>query len=414
MAATVSLAGLVSAEGRQDPFRYYAWLHEQGEVARLRRGERHAAVVYGYRAANQVLRDPNFRVLDAAFLDCSSTQWRNHLSIRTLQSSIFFARPAAHALLRQVFGQVLTPRRVGALEPLVARITDRFTDELTRLTTGGTPVDFMAQYAVPLPGAVIGELFGVPEHDQAWLPERVRDFDAVLELGLRPIRQVRAADTAAQELISYFEQLLAERRKHPGDDLVTGAAALVDSGRGQFTEEELLANLVIVFNAGFRTTSNLLGNGLVLLLGQPDLLAALRADLSLAPAYVEEMLRYEPVVHFAVRYAEADTEIADAPVAAGQTVLILMGAANRDPRWFAHPDRFDPSRHNNATHLAFSAGPHHCFGGPLARLEAATALGRLLAAFPRLSLAAPPPPRYNLMLRGYDHLLLHAEGAKAA
>lgn len=410
MAATVSLAGLVSTEGRQDPFRYYAWLHERGEVARLERGEHHAAVVYGYRAVNQVLRDPNFRVLDAAFLDCSNTQWRNHLSIRTLQSSIFFARPALHVPLRQVFGQVLTPRRVSALEPMVVRITDRLTDELGRLAAGGTPVDFMAQFAVPLPGGVISELFGIPEHDQAWFPERVRLFDAVLELGLRPIRQVRAADAAAEDLISYFKQLLTERRKHPGDDLVTAAAAaLGGGGQGQFSEEELLANLVIVFNAGFRTTANLLGNGLVLLLGQPDLLAALRADPPLAPAYVEEMLRCEPIVHFAVRYAVAGTEIAGVEVAAGQTVLILMGAANHDPRWFAHPDRFDPSRPNSATHLAFSAGPHHCFGGALARLEAATALGRLLAAFPRLSLAAPPPPRYNLMLRGYDHLLVHAE-----
>ena len=409
MTATVSLAGLVSADGRQDPFRYYAWLHEQGEVARLARGEQHAAVVFGYRAANQVLRDPNFRVLDAAFLDGSGTQWRNHLSIRTLQSSIFFAPPAAHALLRQVFGQALTPRRVSAIEPVIVRITDRLTDELARLAIDGAPVDFMARFAVPLPGGVIGELFGIPEHDQPWFPERVRLFDAVLELGLRPMRQVLAADAAAEELISYFRQLLAERRKHPGDDLVTAAAAaLADSGHGQFSEEELLANLVIVFNAGFRTTANLLGNGLVLLLGQPDLLAALRADPSLAPAYVEEMLRCEPIVHFAVRYAEADTQIHEVEVAAGQTVLILTGAANRDPRCFAHPERFDPGRHNSATHLAFSAGPHHCFGGALARLEAATALGRLLAAFPRLSLAAPPPPRRNLMLRGYDHLLVCA------
>jgi cytochrome P450 len=408
MTAAVSLAGLMSEEGRRNPFRYYAWLHERGEAVPVLPGERHAAVVHSHETVSRVLRDPDFRVLDAAFLDRSGTRWRDHLAIRTLQNSIFFAHPAKHALLRRVFGQVLTPRRVSALEPVVSRITDRLTDRLAGLAAGGTPVDFMAEFAVPLPGGVIGELFGVPELDQAWFPPRVRLFDAVLELGRRPLRQVLAANAAADELISYFARLLAERRKNPGSDLVSAVAALADGGQGQFTEAELLANLVIVFNAGFRTTSNLLGNGLALLLRQPDLLAALRADPSLAPAYAEEMLRCEPTLHFVERYAAADTEIAGVDVAAGQRVLVLMGAANRDPRWFAEPDRFDPSRHNSVTHLAFGAGAHHCFGGALARLEALTAFRRLLATFPQLTLAAPPPPRYSLSLRGYDQLLVQS------
>ena len=159
----------------------------------------------------------------------------------------------------------------------------------------------------------------------------------------------------------------------------------------------------MVFNAGFRTTANLLGNGLALLAARPDALAALRADESLAPSYVEEILRFDPPVHFAVRCAAADAEIAGVAVRQGQLVLILTGAANRDPRRFADPDTFDPGRPDNH-HLAFSVGPHYCLGAILGRVEGRIAFTRLFDRFADLALAGPPPQRRALMLRGYDRL----------
>ncbi|HEX4727354.1 MAG TPA: cytochrome P450, partial [Jatrophihabitans sp.] len=146
-------------------------------------------------------------------------------------------------------------------------------------------------------------------------------------------------------------------------------------------------------------------NGLPVLLAHPDAAAELRADPGLAPRFVEELLRYEPPVHFAVRTAGSDTEIAGVPIGKGQLVVVLTGAANRDPRRFDQPNAFDPHR-ADLEHLAFSIGPHYCLGAGLGRVEGAVALPRLLRRFPDLALAGPPADRHALMLRGYDQLLV--------
>ncbi|WP_208297640.1 cytochrome P450 [Actinophytocola oryzae] len=395
------LRHLLGDEGRRDPYPVYRRLHDLGPVAALPDGNRYAAVVHGHDAVGQALRDDNLRVLDAAYLDRAGTRWREHPAVRTLQSSLFHASGAKLAYVRRLFGQAFGPTRVTALEPMLDRITGALLDRLAALGANGTPVDFMAEFALRLPSDVIGELFGVPASDRSWFPSRVAAFDAVIEVGQRPFREVRAADAAAEELTAYFADLLATRRADPGDDLVS-ALATTDTG---LTEVELLASLVIVFNAGFRTTTNLLGNGLRLLVDHPELLAALREDHALAPAYVEEILRLEPAVHVATRYAVETTDIAGVSIPEGRPVVILTGAANRDPRRFPDPDRFDPTRADNH-HYSFSAGPHFCIGAALGRAETGLALPRLLSRFPSLALASPPGPRRHLVLRGYDRLEL--------
>lgn len=394
------LAELLSETGRRDPYPIYARLHRIGPAIALPPDDRHAAVVHGYDAVGHVLRHPDFRVLDAAYLDRTSTRWREHAAVRTMQSSLFHAGGDHLARIRRLFGQAFSATRAATQEPAVRRIIDDLLDRFAALGAGGTPVDFMAHFALRLPSDVIGDILGVPAPDRADFPRRVRAFDAILELGQRSFRELLAADTAAEELTAYFAGLLAERRERPGDDLVSALAAADHDG---ITEPELLANLIVVFNAGYRTTANLLGNGLRLLLTHPEATDALRADPTLAPAYVEEILRFDPPVHFAVRYAAQDTDVAGIPVPRGRSVLILTGAANRDPDRFPDPDRFDPTRRDNR-HYAFSAGPHLCLGAALGRLEGRLALPRLLARFPDLAPAAPPPPRHHFMLRGYDRL----------
>ncbi len=401
MTTSVSLAGLLSEEGRRNPYGFYARLHELGEALPLGPDDRYAAVVCGYEAVDRVLCDPSFRVPDAEYRDRSDTWWRDHPVVRTLLTAFPNVNGADHARVHRLFGQAFTARRVAALEPDVIRRTDRWLDRLAELGAGARPVDFMAEFAVPLPVDVIGDLLGVPEQDRAWLPRQVQDFDAILELGRRSLRELKAANTAAIELSGYFAELLASRRANPRDDLISELARLNDPG--QLSEPELLASLIITFNAGFRTTAGMLGNGLVLLLQHQDALAELRADPSCAPAYVEEILRYEPPLHFAVRFAAQDTEIAGVPVAAGQPVLVLIAAANRDPRRFPDPDTFDPTRTGNH-HLTFSAGPHFCLGAALGRMEGRLALPRLLSRFPMLALATGPGERRKLMLRGFDEL----------
>src|SRR3984885_2316725 len=371
MGPAASLSDLLSDEGRRDPYRFYARLHERGEAVPLGPADRYAVVVCGYEAVNRILCDPGFQVPDADYTDRSGRWWRNHPVVRTLLTALSNLNGPDHARVRRVFSQSVTTRRVNALEPAITRITDRWLDRLAELGAGARPVDFMATFAVPLPLDVIGELVGVPEPDRAWFPPRVRDFDAVVELGPHSLRQVRAANVAAGELTSYFT--------------------------------ELLASLIVMFNAGFRTAANMFGSGLALLIEHPQSLAALRADPSLAPSYIEEILRYEPPLHVAVRFATQDAQIAGVPVRAGQLVLILIAAANRDPRRFADPDEFVPTRRDNH-HLTFGAGPHYCLGAALGRLEGKLALPRLLSRFPALTLAAEPGERRQLMLRGFDHL----------
>ncbi|MCE6996428.1 cytochrome P450 [Saccharothrix sp. S26] len=394
--STTWLGELLSEDGRRDPYPVYARLHEHGPVVGLPHGSKHAAIVHGHAAVGRVLRDPDFHVLDAEYLDRGSTRWRAHPAVRTMQHSLFNDSGDHLARTRRVFGQAFGSTRVSALEPMITRITDHLLDRLA--DAGGAPVDFMTRFALRLPSDVIGEVLGVPERDRAAFPDRVRTFDAILELGQRSLRELRAADTAAEELTSYFAGLVAARRAAPEDDLISVLAA-----SDALSEPVLLANLVVVFNAGFRTTANLLGNGLHLLLTHPDALDALRADPATASSCVEEVLRFDPPVHFAIRYATKDTEVEGVEVPRGRTVLILTAAANRDPSRFADPDRFDPSRTDNH-HYAFSAGPHFCVGAALGRAEGRIALSRLVARFPFPALAAPPGPRHHFMLRGHDRL----------
>jgi cytochrome P450 len=398
MSGTAWLPELLSVAGRQDPFPIYARLHELGPVVALPPDSKHAAIVHGYDEVGAVLRDENFRVLDAEYLDRTSTRWREHAAVRTMQNSLFHARGDRLARVRRLFGKAFSATSAARLEPMIDRSTESVLDRLATLGADGAPVDVMANFALRLPSDIVSEILGVPEPDRAAFPSRVRAFDAILEAGQRTFRELRDADTAADELTSYFAGLVADRRARPGDDLVS-ALAMADG----LAEPELVASLIVVFNAGFRTTANLLGNGLRVLLAHPAALAALRADPSLAPSYIEEILRLDPPVHFAVRFAVQDADIAGVAVPAGRSVLILTAAANRAPDRFADPDRFDPARVDNQ-HYAFSAGPHFCLGAALGRMEGRIALPRLLARFPLLALATEPRPREHLMLRGYDRL----------
>jgi cytochrome P450 len=403
MRADLSLQELLSDAGRRDPYPFYARLHRHGEAVALSENDRFAVAVCGHAAATEVLRDPAFTVLDARYLDRGSPGWRDHAVLRILQDSMFNASGTDHARVRRLFGRCMTGAQVAALEPLITRITDGLLDRLAEAGSAGRPVDFMSDFALPLPSDVIGELLGVPEADRASLLPQVRVFDAVLELGQHSFRQIRAADAAATALAGYFGDLLAERRAQPRDDLISSLARLQAEDRELISDAELLANLIVVFNAGFRTTANLLGNGLPILQAHPGALAALGGDPSLAASCVEEILRFDPPVHFAVRCAAEDSEIAGVPVRQGQLVLVLMAAANRDPRRFDRPDVFDPARADNH-HLSFSGGPHYCLGATLGRAEARIAFPRLFARFPGLRTAERPAERRALMLRGYGRL----------
>ncbi|MFL6145684.1 MAG: cytochrome P450 [Labedaea sp.] len=400
---TVSLRELLSRDGRRNPYPHYAELHRHGPVARLTGDEfRFDIVVHGFEAANKVMRDTAFRVMDADYPDRKNAAWREHTALRTLLASIFFTDGPEHLRVRRLFSQVFTPRRIAALEPAVIRIINARLDRLAELGADGSPVDFMSEFALPIPSDVIGELLGVPEQDRSWFPDRVRAFGAILDLGSGMWRYLQAADRAAGELSEYFAELVERRRSEPQDDLVSALAQAQADG-APLGDAELVANLLTMFNAGFVTTTHLIGNGLTLLLDRPDLRSTLLAEPDRAPAYIEEILRYEPPTHFSIRWATADTELMGVPVPEGSRILVLFGAANRDPDRFADPDTFNPLRTDTQV-LSFGGGLHYCLGAALSRLEGQLALPMVFERFPRIAVAGLPGERDKLMLRGYDSL----------
>lgn len=408
MQTVVALKDLFSAEGRRDPYPFYAELHRMGQASPLDPGvDRYSVVVNGYEAIERLMRDPAFRMLDAAYLDQLDGRveplWRRRPSLRVLQETVFFLNPPDHPRLRRPLAQAFTARRVAQLEPAIVRLIEHRLDRIEELGAGGAPVDFMATFAYPLPSDVIGELVGVPEQDRAWFPARSEPFSLVLEPGPQNWRYLQAGDAAAGELTAYFAELVAARRADPGDDLTTALIQAQASGSADFSDEELVANLIGLYNAGFLTSVHSIGNGLTLLLDRPSLLARLRDRPELSPAYVEEILRFKTPVQFGVRWAAEDTEIMGVPVPAGGELLVLLGAANRDPRRFPEPDVFDPSRPDNHT-MSFSVGPHYCLGAALSRLEIQLALPMVFRRFPKLALAGPPRTLDLMTFHGYQEI----------
>jgi cytochrome P450 len=405
--AEVSLIPLNSDAGRRNPYPIYAELHQMGQLCRVTPGEGHRYdfVVHGYEAAGQVLRDPAFKVMDSTMMTFRPS-WAAHRAHAVFMNSMFFTNAPRHTRMRRMFNQAFTPRRIAGLEPAIDQITDDLLTRLSEQTAGGDKIDFMAEFAFPLPANVLGELLGVPEPDRAWYRPRAMALGALLELGGATDENVRNANKAAEEITEYFADLAAKRRAEPRDDLISALVQALESDGEQLTHQELVANLIVLFNAGFVTTTHLLGNGLTLLLERPDQLARLREHPELAPGYVEEILRCEVPTHFGVRWATADTEVAGVPVPKGSAVLILLAAANRDPKRFADPDRFDPSRTDSST-LSFGGGAHYCLGAALARLEGERGLTKLLDRFADISLAEPPGTPRQLMLRGYEQLWVH-------
>jgi cytochrome P450 len=399
--AAQAVLGLHSDAGRADPYRYYAVLHEHGRAVRFAEPVAgYDAVVHGYEAVDQVLRDGTFHLMDAGYEDSQSTHWRDHQALRTLKDSIFYLNGPEHLRIRLLFNQAFTARRVNQLRPAIIRLTQAALDRVAEAGRDGAPVDFMAEFAFPLPSNIMGELIGVPEEDRNWYRPRARAIGEILDLDTITWRTMRNADRAATELTGYFAGLVDKRRDEPTDDLISG---MLQNQAEWLDDPTLFANLITVFNAGFVTTTQLFGHTVALLLRRPEMLAALRADPALVAPYVEEILRFEPPVHFVIRVATVDSEVQGVEIPAGSRVLVLIGAANRDPVRFPGPDEFDPYR-QSSPQIGFGAGAHYCLGAALTRVEGALAIPMLFDRFPDLALAGEPGTPKQLTLRGYDTL----------
>jgi cytochrome P450 len=279
-------------------------------------------------------------------------------------------------------------------------MADGLLDAMADRGADGSAVEFMHDFAYLLPVTVICELIGIPEADREGFRPVARDLAGVFEV--TDIDTLPAINAAATELLAYFTALAAERRAAPRDDLLSNLLAVSDSGDGRLDEAELLHNLTLLLVAGFETTTNLLGNGLQIVLRDPPAGEAVRDGSVPASAFVEEVLRYDSPVQLTSRIGY-DTSLGGVAVAEGTGVVTLLGAGNRDPRRFTDPSRFDPARPDGGP-LSFGGGAHFCIGAALARLEGAVAFPRLLRRFPKISPAGEPTRRDRLLLRGFDTL----------
>ncbi|MDG4757884.1 cytochrome P450 [Micromonospora sp. WMMD710] len=397
------LTGLYSEEGRQNPYPWYAGLHRFGPVSAVPARAEHrtvAAVAVGYDLIDGLLRDPEWTKQPPP-------GWQEHQILRTFQTSMMFVNPPDHTRMRHVFSRTFTPRRLGALEPVIVRVVDELLDRMA--DAGSDVVDFVADFAYPIPALVMAEFIGIPVKDLAWYRERVERIDEFLDVAGKTPQRLAAANAAAEELRVFYRELLAHRRRSPGDDLLSGLVEALDSGEVELTEEELVSNLIVLFNASFVTTVYMFSNGLPLLLAHPETVAALPGDQELTTGCVDEVLRLESPVHFLARAAPTDTVLDGVPVARDDNVLIIIGAANRDPARFADPDAFDPTRPGPPS-LAFGVGPHFCLGAAVSRLEGRLALPRLFARFPDLTVTETPTYSGSLFLRGIDKLLISTGG----
>jgi cytochrome P450 len=391
------LAGrLFSPAGAADPYPIYRRLREIAPIHRSGMGH---CLLSRHEDIHTVLQHPGAgKDVMALIRGQQVADWERHPSLTRLVHNMIFENPPEHTRLRRLVSKAFTHRALAERLPEIERRVDEL---LAPLGDGGT-VDLLEAFAFPLPIAVIGTLLGVPAADWPQFQDLVRDVTLALEPAVTA-EQLARADAAAVGLDDYFRGLERERRARPQDDLFSQMIAAEDNG-DRLTERELLSLAQLLFGAGFETTTNLIGNGLVALLDRPDQLQLLRDDPELIPDAVEELLRFDGSVQLTMRRAFTDVPVGDTVIPEGSSMVALLGAGNRDPQRYPDPDRLDVTRTGSRV-LSFGGGPHLCLGAALARIEGKFAFAGLLRRFRTIELAGGPLRwKSSLVLRGLHDL----------
>ncbi|MFJ5637153.1 cytochrome P450 [Streptomyces goshikiensis] len=383
-----------------DPHSAYARLREAAPVRRIEGTDgRPAWLVTRYDDVRAALADPRLS-LDKR--NAAEGGYRGLTLPPALDANLLNMDPPDHTRIRGFVTRAFTARRVEQLRAPMRESADRLLDALGPQGT----TDLMASYAAPLPIIVICDLLGVPE-------EHRRDFRAWTDALIAPDpARPGAAKEAVAAMLGFFLELVAHKRERPGADLLSDLVAVRDSDGDRLTEDELLSLAFLILVAGYENTVQLIGNAVLALLRHPYQLAVVRKDPSRLRAAVEEAARYEGPALLAIRrFATEDVTLSGVTVPAGETVLLSLAAANRDPDRFSGPDLFDVFR-DTAGHLALGHGIHYCLGAPLARAETEIALAALLDRFGALALAEPEAgPRWRPSLRARGLLELRVRYA---
>ncbi|MGW4752132.1 cytochrome P450 [Streptomyces chartreusis] len=305
--------------------------------------------------------------------------------------------PPDHTRIRRLVSKAFTPRTVEQLKPYVRQLAGELVAGLVEAGGG----DLLTDVAEPLPVAVIAEMLGIPESDRGQLRPWSADICGMYELSPSPETAEKAV-RASVEFSDYLLELIAARRKEPGEDLISGLIAAHDEG-DRLTEQEMISTAVLLLNAGHEATVNATVNGWWALFRNPGQLSALRADHSLIPSAIEELMRYDTPLQLFERWVLDEIEIDGTTIPRGAEIAMLFGSANHDPEVFEAPAALDLTRKDNP-HISFSAGIHYCIGAPLARIELAASMSALLEQAPTLRAAADPERKPNFVIRGLEGL----------
>ncbi|MBV8190509.1 MAG: cytochrome P450 [Alphaproteobacteria bacterium] len=382
-----------------DPYPFYARLRELAPVFRTPQG---FWLITRYEDANFALRDKRFGkdFLATMARRYGDTAVATEPAIASLARTMLVLDPPDHTRLRGLVNKAFTARRVADMRPRIKALVDQ---QLDRVVEQGH-MDVMRDLAHRLPVIVICDMLGIPEEHRAPFLTGSTVNGRILEPVPMTREEIDQANFATELSAVYFNQLCELRRREPKDDLATELVRAEEAG-DKLTSEELQANINLLFGAGHETTTNLIGNGLLALHRQPEQWERLKADPSLVPNAVEELLRYDSSVQLTGRVTNAEVEIGGVKIEPKESVIILLGAANRDPAQYPDPDRLDVGR-ANIRPLSFGGGIHHCLGAQLARLEAELVFTALIERLPNIELPYKDSPawRRSFTLRGLSKL----------
>lgn len=403
-AEEVALELFGTSEGRRDPYPRYHRLRELEPVHHNR--ELGMWYLTRYEDCAAMLRDPRFgknypQQMESMF----GPGWREHPSLARGESSMLNLEGAEHSRLRRMVVQNFSRRSIDCMRDVIERFVNDALDPFAEAGGG----DLLATLAFPMPVRVIGELLGVPEEDRPQFRGWVLDLTAVFEMQVSD-EQLAAADAAQLQIRDYFDQLIEEKRRRPDEKLLSRLVHLeVDGDR--LSQDELATMALLVFAAGFETTTNLIGNSMLGLLRHPDQMKLLREQPELYATLPDELLRYDGTAQMVVRHTHDAVEFGDVTIPADETVFAIIGSANHDPAEFPDPDGIDVAR-GRFRPLSFGGGAHFCLGASLAKAEIEISIRTLLERFESIELCGTPPRfRDRLTLRGLESLELEVRSA---
>ena len=384
----------------EDPYPHFAEMREHDPVHLTLLNQ---WLLFRYDDVSRILRDPSMSVSDdkievfdekrlAMFEAAAGAEFER-------STSMLNADPPDHTRLRRLVSKAFTPSSIEALRPRVQQLVDAMLDPMAERGTG----DVVTELAFPLPFDVISEMLGMPDADKeqiaAWSGTVVKTLDPIISDD-----EIVAAIEGSRAMEAHIDQVIAWKRDHPADDLLSALIAAEEDG-DRLSSIELRDQVVLLFIAGHETTVNLIGTGIYELLGHPDQLTMLRDDPSLDANAVDELLRFVSPVQLSRRVVRQDITIRDKTIPKGMFVLTGLASANRDPdKWGPTAGDLDIRRDGAAQHVSFGSGIHYCLGASLARLEAQVAIGTFVRRFPNARLAAEPEWNGRINLRGLEHL----------